>query len=71
MRTSWRQRTVVALWLVLLGNGSPLLGYAATLPAGFVETPLGGGQLTQATAMEIAPDGRIFVCLQDGAVRVI
>ena len=71
MRTSWRQRTFVAFWLALLGNGGPLLGHAATLPAGFVETPLGGGQLTQATAMEIAPDGRIFVCLKNGAVRVI
>jgi glucose/arabinose dehydrogenase len=71
MQTSSWQRAVVVFWLVLFGNSSPLLGHAATLPAGFVETPLGSGQLSRATAMEIAPDGRIFVCLQDGAVRVI
>ena len=65
------QRALVVFWLSLLGSSGPLLGHAATLPAGFVETPLAGGQLTRATAMEIAPDGRIFVCLQDGVVRVI
>ena len=42
---------------------------AATLPAGFTETQIGG--LTNATAMTIAPDGRIFVCLQGGSLRVI
>lgn len=44
--------------------------FAATLPAGFSETPIASG-LTNATAMAIAPDGRIFVCLQGGALRVI
>ena len=43
--------------------------YAATLPAGFVETPITG--LSDPTAMEIAPDGRIFVCEQGGNLRVI
>jgi glucose/arabinose dehydrogenase len=42
---------------------------AATLPAGFTETQISG--LTNATAMTIAPDGRIFVCLQGGQLRVI
>ena len=42
---------------------------AATLPAGFTETQISG--LTSPTAMEIAPDGRIFVCLQGGSLRVI
>jgi glucose/arabinose dehydrogenase len=42
---------------------------AATLPAGFVETEIGG--LPSPTAMEFAPDGRLFVCLQDGRLRVI
>jgi glucose/arabinose dehydrogenase len=67
---SW-QRALLVVWIGLFGSGSPLLGHAATLPAGFVETPLGSGQLPNATAMEIAPDGRIFVCLQGGTVRVI
>src|ERR1044072_2672041 len=42
---------------------------AATLPPGFTETSIGG--LTDPTAMEIAPDGRIFVCQQGGSLRVI
>ncbi len=42
---------------------------AATLPPGFVETQISG--LPNPTAMEIAPDGRIFVCLQGGQLRVI
>src|SRR5215208_5298067 len=42
---------------------------AATLPAGFTETQISG--LANPTAMDIAPDGRIFVCLQDGSLRVI
>lgn len=42
---------------------------AATLPAGFTETSIGG--LTDPTAMAMAPDGRIFVSQQGGALRVI
>jgi len=42
---------------------------AATLPAGFTETQISG--LSNPTAMEIAPDGRIFVCEQGGSLRVI
>jgi len=43
---------------------------AATLPAGFTETRVATG-LSNPTAMEFAPDGRLFVCLQDGRLRVI
>ena len=42
---------------------------AATLPGGFSETVVTG--LSAPTAMAIAPDGRIFVCQQTGALRVI
>jgi len=42
---------------------------AATLPPGFTETSVNG--LSNPTAMELAPDGRIFVCEQGGALRVI
>jgi glucose/arabinose dehydrogenase len=42
---------------------------AATLPPGFTETQISG--LPSGTAMDIAPDGRIFVCLQGGQLRVI
>jgi uncharacterized repeat protein (TIGR03806 family) len=40
------------------------------LPEGFSDTVIATG-LTGATAMEIAPDGRIFVCEQTGTLRVI
>ena len=42
---------------------------AATLPPGFTETSISG--LSNPTAIEIAPDGRIFVCQQGGSLRVI
>ncbi|HET9525163.1 MAG TPA: PQQ-dependent sugar dehydrogenase [Pyrinomonadaceae bacterium] len=42
---------------------------AATLPPGFTETTITG--IASPTAMEIAPDGRIFVCEQGGRLRVI
>ena len=42
---------------------------AATLPTGFTETQIPG--VSKPTAMAIAPDGRIFVCEQTGALRVI
>jgi len=48
---------------------SPL--HAATLPSGFVETQHGQNVGNGPTAMEFAPDGRLFVCLQGGALRVI
>jgi glucose/arabinose dehydrogenase len=51
--------------IVLWGCAS----YAASLPAGFTETQISG--LSNPTAMEIAPDGRIFVCLQGGGLRVV
>jgi glucose/arabinose dehydrogenase len=43
---------------------------AATVPTGFIETQIAGG-LANPTAMAFAPDGRLFVCLQGGQVRVI
>jgi len=43
---------------------------AATLPTGFSETLVANG-LSGPTAMDFAPDGRLFVCLQGGQLRVI
>jgi glucose/arabinose dehydrogenase len=43
---------------------------SATPPTGLVETTLATG-IDSPTAMAIAPDGRIFVCSQTGALRVI
>ncbi|HTH52291.1 MAG TPA: PQQ-dependent sugar dehydrogenase, partial [Pyrinomonadaceae bacterium] len=48
----------------------PVMAYAATIPSGFNETVL-TNTLNNPTAMTIAPDGRIFVCQQGGALRVI
>lgn len=44
--------------------------YAATLPTGFSESVVVSG-LSNPTAFAIAPDGRIFVTQQGGALRVI
>jgi glucose/arabinose dehydrogenase len=46
------------------------LSVAATVPSGFTETLIAGG-LNRPTAMTFAPDGRLFVCEQDGTLRVI
>jgi len=43
---------------------------AATLPPSFAEAAVASG-LSNPTAMAFAPDGRLFVCLQGGQVRVI
>lgn len=43
---------------------------AATVPSGFTDAVVAAG-LNTPTAMAIAPDGRIFVCQQGGALRVI
>ena len=40
------------------------------MPTGFTDTVVAGG-LNTPTAMALAPDGRIFVCQQGGALRVI
>jgi glucose/arabinose dehydrogenase len=43
---------------------------AATVPTGFNDAVVASG-LNNPTAMALAPDGRIFVCQQGGALRVI
>jgi len=43
---------------------------AATLPTGFSETRVATG-LSSPTAMAVAPDGRIFITQQGGALRVV
>src|SRR6267143_3161925 len=44
---------------------------AATLSPGFVEAQVGSNLSGGPSAMAFAPDGRLFVCLQGGQVRVI
>ena len=53
-----------------LGVAAPTPAAAATLPAGFTEAQIAGG-LASPTAMQFAPDGRLFVCEQGGRLRVI
>ncbi|HEX8136911.1 MAG TPA: PQQ-dependent sugar dehydrogenase, partial [Pyrinomonadaceae bacterium] len=56
------------LWIALIAL-LHTAAHGATLPAGFTETQVSG--LSRPTAMALAPDGRIFVCEQDGRLRVI
>ena len=58
---------VLMIVLILL-SVSP--AYAANLPTNFSET-LFASTLSSPTAMEFAPDGRLFVTQQGGALRVI
>jgi glucose/arabinose dehydrogenase len=52
--------------ITLLGS----LARAATVPSGFTEALVASG-LASPTAMQFAPDGRLFVCEQTGRLRVI
>jgi glucose/arabinose dehydrogenase len=61
---------VLFLVLILLALTPPPSLRAATLPGGFAES-LVANNLLNPTAMEFAPDGRLFVCQQGGQLRVI
>src|SRR3954470_23069542 len=52
--------------VVLMANAA----FAGSVPTGFVESTFASG-LSNPTAMEFAPDGRLFVCQQGGQLRVI
>ena len=43
---------------------------AATVPTGFIESPVASG-LASPTSMQFAPDGRLFICEQEGRLRVV
>src|SRR6187200_1308581 len=62
--------TAGASIIFLLIAAAALPAAAATLPAGFTETQIASG-MSSPTAMAFTPDGRIFVCQQGGALRVI
>ena len=57
------------LTLIATTTFAPLAN-AATVPAGFTDATVASG-LNNPTAFALAPDGRIFVCQQGGALRVI
>lgn len=60
-------RLVLVIGSLLLLVTAEITG--ATLPTGFTETQISG--ISSPTAMEFAPDGRLFVCQQGGQLRVI
>ncbi len=64
------RRTYLVTALICICCVAAEVSNAATLPAGFSETRI-TNSLTNPTAFEIAPDGRIFVCQQGGQLRVI
>ena len=66
-RTFWG--AVVAAGLLLCGNQWPI--YGTNLPTGFTEANWGNSIASNCTAMAFAPDGRLFVCQQNGHLRVI
>ena len=56
--------------MLLMVAGSVAAVSAATLPSGFSETLVVNG-LSNPTAMAFAPDGRLFICLQGGQLRIV
>jgi glucose/arabinose dehydrogenase len=65
-RFAWQFLRNVCLITVAFATGAQ----GATLPSGFTESLVAGG-LNNPTAMQFAPDGRLFVCEQGGPLRVI
>ncbi|PYJ09678.1 MAG: hypothetical protein DMF06_09265 [Verrucomicrobia bacterium] len=63
------QRLIGSTALALFLSGFSVS--AAVLPAGFTETQFGGTLSGAPTAMAFAPDGRLFICLQGGQLRII
>ena len=70
MGSRTRLGLAVVLILLLAGLFHGMAARAATLPTGFAETRVATG-LASPTAMAFAPDGRLFVTQQGGALRVI
>lgn len=67
-RARARASSLLCAAMALVAAGTPL--HAATLPAGFTEIAYANG-LSNPTAMQFAPDGRLFVAQQTGALRVV
>lgn len=61
---------VAAALFFVIGLPAPLWAQSVSLPPDFFHTQV-VGSLTRGTAMAFAPDGRLFVAQQDGALRVI
>jgi uncharacterized repeat protein (TIGR03806 family) len=63
-------RSATTATLIILALLACRAGRAARLPQGFSETAVATG-INGATAMEFAPDGRLFVCEQTGTLLVV
>src|SRR5262245_54013728 len=63
---AWVSRLAVVMLVVGIVSGAS----AAVLPTGFAETLVAGG-ISNPTAMDFAPDGRLFVAEQGGRLVVI
>ncbi len=61
---------VVLVLTVVISLPTDRVQSAFTVPAGFTDSLVASG-IASPTAMEFAPDGRLFVCEQGGALRVI
>ena len=66
MAMRWRTAGLIAA--LMLGKAVDV--EAAKLPDGFNETAVVAG-INGATAMDFAPDGRLFLCEQTGALRIV
>ena len=60
----------IGVGLIALSMSARATVQAASLPSGFTETLVASG-MSSPTAMAMAPDGRLFVCQQNGRLRVI
>ena len=65
-----KSRLLLFAFVSMLVINSGTDASAATVPTGFTDAVVATG-LNTPTAMALAPDGRIFVCQQGGALRVI
>ena len=62
--------TQIKTLLCTLAALSAVTALATTLPTGFTESVVATG-ISSPTAMDFAPDGRLFVCQQGGQLRVV
>src|SRR5215208_5947176 len=60
---------LICSWLAML-LVLPATARSATIPSGFTEKQVATG-LASPTAMQFAPDGRLFICEQGGRLRVV
>jgi glucose/arabinose dehydrogenase/chitodextrinase len=67
MDTRWRRLTVLGLLILFSAFVRPARGFQTS---GFQDTVVAGG-FSGPTAMEFAPDGRLFVAEQAGHLRII